>query len=112
MVTKPFSKQEKQSVEIFHHIHICAQEVEGFHLIQICSIHLFNMTLILGTSSIFRRSFFKTAFKEFLIDESKQFLAADIDEKAIRDPDPEILCQKIAVAKCEEILKRRDEIPE
>ena len=56
--------------------------------------------------------FFKTAFKEFLIDESKQFLAADIDEKAIRDPDPEILCQKIAVAKCEEILKRRDEIPE
>ena len=70
------------------------------------------MTLILGTSSIFRRSFFKTAFKEFLIDESKQFIAADIDEKAIRDPDPEILCQKIAVAKCEEILKRRDEIPE
>ena len=33
MVTKPFSKQEKQSVEIFHHIHICAQEVEGFHLL-------------------------------------------------------------------------------
>ena len=71
------------------------------------------MTLILGTSSVFRRSFFKTAFKEFLIgDESKQFLAADIDEKAIRDPDPETLCQKIAVAKCEEILKRKDEIPE
>ena len=66
------------------------------------------MTLILATSSPFRRSLFKTAFKEFLIeDESKQFLSADIDEKAIRHPDSSVMCQKIALAKCDAILEQK-----
>ena len=72
------------------------------------------MTLILGTSSSFRRSFFKTIFKDYLIDdESIQFLSADIDEKAIRHPNPSELCQIIATAKCDEILsKKKDILPE
>ena len=65
------------------------------------------MTLILGTSSSFRRSFFKTEFKDFLIkDESMQFLTPDIDEKAIRHPDASVLCQKIAIAKCDAIVEK------
>ena len=69
------------------------------------------MTLILGTSSSFRRSFFKTAFQDFLIeDESTQFLTPDIDEKAIRHEDPSILCQKIAIAKCDAIVEKYGKI--
>ena len=69
------------------------------------------MTLILGTSSSFRRSFFKTAFQDFLLkDESTQFLSPDIDEKAIRHEDPSILCQKIAIAKCDAIVEKYGKI--
>ena len=65
------------------------------------------MTLILGTSSQFRRKFFQENFSDFLINDKnlEQFISPDIDEKAIRDKDPEKLCQKIAVAKCDTILK-------
>ena len=65
------------------------------------------MTLILGTSSQFRRKFFQENFSEFLISDGKfeQFISPDIDEKAIRDSDYEKLCQKIAIAKCDAILK-------
>ena len=66
-----------------------------------------DMTLILGTSSQFRRKLFQENFSEFLSKDEKieQFVSPDIDEKAIRDSDSEKLCQKIAVAKCEAILK-------
>ena len=65
------------------------------------------MTLILGTSSQFRRKFFQESFSEFILKDEKidQFISPDIDEKAIRDSDSEKLCQKIAVAKCDAILK-------
>ena len=66
------------------------------------------MTLILGTSSEFRRKFFQEYFCEFVKDPSSQFLTPDIDEKAIRDPDSGELCQKIAQAKCDAILKREN----
>jgi len=65
------------------------------------------MTLILGTSSQFRRKLFQESFSEFISKDEKieQFISPDIDEKAIRDSDSEKLCQKIAVAKCDAILK-------
>ena len=65
------------------------------------------MTLVLGTSSQFRRKLFQESFSEFILKDEKidQFISPDIDEKAIRDSDSEKLCQKIAVAKCDAILK-------
>ncbi len=64
------------------------------------------MTLILASSSQFRRNVFRQFFKDHLIqDQSIQFLSPDIDEKAIRNADPERLCQMIAEAKCDAILK-------
>lgn len=70
------------------------------------------MTLILGTSSIFRRKMFKQHFKDFICDDNgdfDQFISPDIDEKAIRHVDPSKLCQMIAEAKCEAILKNFQE---
>ena len=69
------------------------------------------MTLILGTSSQFRRKFFQENFTEFLTSDEKieQFISPNIDEKAIRDSDSEKLCQKIATAKCDAILKEYQE---
>jgi septum formation protein len=65
------------------------------------------MNLILASSSPFRRNFFKVCFKDFILDnEDQQFLSPDIDEKAIRHPDPEILCQMIAEAKCDAIISK------
>ena len=72
------------------------------------------MTLILGTSSQFRRKFFQDHFSDFITSDEKiqQFISPDIDEKAIRDNDYEILCQKIATAKCDAILKEyQDKLP-
>ena len=71
-----------------------------------------KMTLILGTSSIFRRKMFREHFKDFILDDNgdfEQFISPDIDEKAIRHADPSKLCQMIAEAKCEAILKNFEE---
>ena len=69
------------------------------------------MTLILGTSSIFRRKMFREHFQDFILQEAnfEQFITPDIDEKAIRHDDPAKLCQMIAEAKCEAILKNHAE---
>jgi septum formation protein len=69
------------------------------------------MTLILGTSSQFRRKLFQESFSDFISKDEKieQFISPDIDEKASRDSDSEKLCQKIAVAKCDAILKEYEE---
>lgn len=67
------------------------------------------MTLILGTSSEFRRSFFRQTFPDFIFTnpEFPQFISPNIDEKSIRDPDYEQLCRKIANAKCDAILRQK-----
>ena len=69
------------------------------------------MTLILGTSSIFRRKMFREHFQDFILQDAnfEQFITPDIDEKAIRHDDPAKLCQMIAEAKCEAILQNHAE---
>ena len=58
---------------------------------------------------------FKQHFKDFICDDNgdfDQFISPDIDEKAIRHVDPSKLCQMIAEAKCEAILKNfQDKLP-
>ncbi|CAD7969513.1 unnamed protein product [Amoebophrya sp. A120] len=58
-----------------------------------------NFHWILGSASSSRRAFFEKFFG------STAFHAADIDEKAIRDPSPEILTQKLARTKAEKIIR-------
>jgi len=70
------------------------------------------MTLILGTSSVFRRQLFQEYFKDYIIKDNgdiEQFINPDIDEKSIRNPYPEKLCQEIANAKCVAILEKHKE---
>lgn len=60
------------------------------------------MHLVLATSSHFRRKIFNDNLaREF---QSHDFLSPDIDEKALRHPDPEELCRIIASAKCDAVL--------
>lgn len=56
--------------------------------------------IILGSSSIFRKRVLEEAGFVFTV------MAADIDEKAIRDPDPAELTLKIARAKAKALLPR------
>jgi len=72
--------------------------------------------LVLGSSSRWRRELFDDVFchdefKRFqdilgpqLKNVESEFMAADIDEKAIRDPDPKMLCQKVAQAKAKKLI--------
>lgn len=62
--------------------------------------------MVLATSSKYRQSIFKDHFPDLYFgDDAKQFLCPDVDEKAIRHPNPEDMVRKIAEAKCDQILK-------
>ncbi len=57
--------------------------------------------MILATSSPFRRDLFRALFPGLFASEEETFLSPDIDEKAVRDPDPDKMVQDIADAKME-----------
>lgn len=61
------------------------------------------MKLILGSASKWRKQILEEAGYQFSV------MTADIDEKAIRDPDPEKLVLKLAKAKAEILLAKVNE---
>ena len=62
--------------------------------------------VILGSSSKWRKSVLEGSLPGLI---SKQ-MSADIDEKAIRHPDAEVLCVKIAQAKADELVPQIKEL--
>ena len=66
--------------------------------------------VILATSSRFRQSLFKEHFPNLVHENpEKQFISPKIDERAIRDPNPETMVRRIAEAKCDAVLKSHGE---
>jgi len=61
-----------------------------------------DLSVVLGTSSKWRRALFAKHFSEY----GSDFMAADIDEKAIRLPKPEDMTLAIAAAKADALLPR------
>ncbi len=65
------------------------------------------MKVILASSSPFRRDMFRAYFPALFASEDSSFLSPDIDEKAIRHPDPERMVVMIADGKLEQGVRRR-----
>lgn len=65
---------------------------------------LMKPKIILASSSPWRRALFKLYTRHLFTSENVNFLAPNIDEKSIRDPDPFKLVQMIAEAKMDHIL--------
>ncbi len=64
------------------------------------------MKILLGSQSSFRRKLMAQIAAE--LGATFETTTADIDEKAIRDPDPKALVVKLALAKADAILARGD----
>ena len=66
------------------------------------AMHMAAPTLVLGSSSQWRRSLF---FQHFAESSTARFMSPDIDEKAIRHRDPETLTLLIANAKADALVQ-------